>query len=471
MSTKLRSFVDVMALHNRVTGSCHMLVVKLPTNETFKIVVDCGLFREKDCDSYNRDFPFDPSKINFVFVTHNHTDHIGRLPLMVKKGYKKPIYCTPATKVLMPLALKDSCKVLKDVARVTRTKQLYNEEDVNETQALIEEVEFGETKELNSYIKATMFKNGHLLGAAMILIQIQYEDEEGINLLFTGDYNSKNAFFDVPDLPEWVKKLPITVIQESTYGNVDSKEVSPCFKDNIQKKMEEGGTEIIPVFSLGRCQEILKNLREMQDEGTLDRSIPIYCDGSLAIKYTNIYLRDGFGLNDDCLDFLPHGLTYVDEKLREKLLVNPETKIIVTTSGSGSYGPAPIYLQKYIGNPNAEIHFTGFLFEESLGRRLKETAIGEYVKVNGIMVKKMAEIKFTSEFSAHAKADEMIDFLKQFKSLKAVLVNHGETDVKDNFAGRIDEETDAKKVAVLDREYFFRIGPWGIEKSVSTKFL
>ena len=133
MGTKLRCYVDVMALHNDVTGSCNFLVVKMPTNETFRIVVDCGLFQETENDGLNFDFPFDAEKLDCVLVTHNHVDHTGRLPLLVKKGYRGQILCTPATRTLMPLALADSCKVLKDTARRNNKRQLYGEVDVHET--------------------------------------------------------------------------------------------------------------------------------------------------------------------------------------------------------------------------------------------------------------------------------------------------------------------------------------------------
>lgn len=472
MSTKLRTYVDIMDLHNEVTGSCHFLVIKFPNNETAKIVVDCGLFQEKENDSYNRGFPFDADKLDCVLVTHNHVDHTGRLPLLVKQGYRNEIYCTGATKMLMPLALVDSCKVLRDLSRRNNQKQLYSEGDVNECVSQLKAVEYEKTFNIHRFVKATFFKNGHLLGAAMILLQIQYEDEASINLLFTGDINFSNMFFDVDPLPNWVKELPLTVIQESTYGDMDKEEIVPVFKQNVKEKMEIGGTLIVPVFSLGRSQEILKTLHDMQKENMLDSSIPIYFDGKLAIKYTHIYLKDGFGLNDDCLDFLPDNLTYVDEGIRDKILSNTsETKIIVTTSGSGGYGPAPLYFQNYIGNSNTLIHFTGFLFEGSLVRNLRDTPYGDFVKINGLILKKFANVEFTSEFSAHAKADEMINFLNEFKNLKAVLVNHGEIDVKDNFAKRIAEHVKVKNVAVLDRSYFFRVGPYGITKSVPTKFV
>ena len=471
MGSKYRDYVDVMALHNEVTGSLNFLVVKMRTKETFRIAIDCGLFQERENSQYNKEFPFNVKELDYVLVTHNHIDHTGRLPLLVKKQYSGNIYCSKPTEMLLPLALEDSYRVLKDVAKRNNEERLYSEEDVKETVKKVRGVEFGKTIELNRYIKATFFKNGHLLGAALILLQIQYGDEEPINLLFTGDYNNKNVFFPVSELPKWVRELPLTIVQESTYGNMDSSEMIPCFRKNISEKMKKGGTIVIPVFSLGRSQEVLKTLRNMQDTGELDSNIPVYLDGRLAINYTLIYLKENFGFYEDCLDFLPNNTVFVDSSSRQTIVDSKDSKIIVTTSGSGSYGPAPFYLQNYLGDKNALIHFTGYLFEDSLGRRIKETPDGEFVKVGGIVLRKYAQIEFTAEYSAHAKADEMIEFLKKFSNLKAVLVNHGETATKEIFAERIVKEVNVKDVAILDRNYFFRISPWGIAKSLATEFM
>lgn len=478
MGTKLRKYGDIMALHNRVTGSCIQVAIKTPANDGLQVLIDCGMYQENDEEEYNKKLDFNAKNIDYVFVTHNHVDHTGRLPLLIKNGYQGKIYCTQATKVLMPYALDDCCKVFKDISKVTKQKQLYNEEDVFETVAKLEEVEFGQTIELKKQqlnLKVTFLKNGHLLGAAMILLQIQCEDkyneEPPINLLFTGDYNDCNMFFDVPSLPDWVRDLPLTIVMESTYGNSDSNTIEPCFKENISRKMmQDSGTIVVPVFSLGRCQEILKTLRDMQDDGRLDRSIPIYLDGKLAFKYTHIYKKYDKCLKEESRDFLPYDLKFIDDKERWLLMSASDRKIVVTTSGSGSYGPAPIYIQRFITESNALIHFTGFQFKDSLGRRLMTTEKGSDVKVNGMMLTRQADVEYTAEFSAHAKADQLITFLKQFNSLKFILLNHGEPEVKDEFAKRIKRETGLEKVGILERAYFFRVGPFGYVKSISSKF-
>lgn len=145
-------------------------------------------------------------------------------------------------------------------------------------------------------------------------------------------------------------------------------------------------------------------------------------------------------------------------------------KIIVTTSGMGSYGPAQTYIPEYLSRENALIQFTGYTAEGTMGNRLKETKKGETVEVAGIIRKKRAEVEYTTEYSAHAKADEMIEFLKQFKNLKLVLVNHGEIHSKNVFANRIVEEVDTKRVGLLGREYFFRVNSYGLVKTLTTKF-
>ena len=467
---RTRFYADVMAFHPEVTGSLMSIVLKYPDGITSKFIVDCGLFQEREYSEYNKVLPFEADTLDFVLVTHNHIDHTGRLPLLVKNGYNNNIYLTSTTEPFIKLALKDSFNVLKHTAKRDHEKVLYTEEDVNRTLEKVVGCEYNETMQINPRIKVTFLSNGHLLGAAMILVQLSYPGCEDINLLFTGDYNNKNMFFDVLPVPEWVKKLPLTIVQESTYGTMDSTKIECCYKENILQAIKNGKTVITPVFSLGRAQEILYELKTLQQSGRLSKDIPIYLDGKLAIKYTDIYVHGNLDIKDEMKEFLPENLVYVDKLSRPTILKSKDVKFILTTSGMGTYGPAQTYIPEYLARKDALIHFTGFTAEGSLGEKLRSAEKGKTVDVSGLIVIKQADVEYTTEYSAHAKADEMLDFLKQFENIRFILVNHGENAVKEAFAGRIRKNIKVKQVGILGREYFFRIDPYGFVKPLPTKF-
>ena len=470
MGSKERFYVDIMAMNPEVTGSCNLVIVKLPNGETVRFIVDCGLFQEREYEELNQELPFNTEDVNFCLVTHNHVDHTGRIPFMVEKGFYKEIYATETTCKLMPLALYDNLKVLRDVAKRKNVKCLYKEESVEKTIEHLKPCKINETIKIGKYIKVTFLSNGHLLGAASILVQVIYPKYEKINILFSGDYNKKNMFFNVRKIPAWVRRLPLTVIQESTYGNMDTCEIRKCFKENILKCIKENGTVVAPVFSLGRAQEILYELKSMQKSKDLDVEVPIYFDGKLAMKYTNLYLKGELEIKNNMKDFLPENIAFVNKDNREQVLTSKDRKIIVTTSGMGSYGPAQLYIPEYIKRKGALIHFTGYTAEGTLGANLKNAQHGETVEFGGCLLVKRAEVEYTNEYSAHAKSDEMIEFLQQFEDLKLVLINHGETKSKKEFSKKVLNEVNTKDVGILGRSYFFRINPYGLVKTLSTKF-
>lgn len=476
MGNANRFYVDVMALHKEVTGSCIMNIIKFPDGSTKKVLVDCGLFQEMDYFELNKNLPFNARDIDYVIVTHNHVDHTGRLPLLVKCGYSGDIHMSFSTSKLISNALEDSYKVLKNKSKMANEPQLYTDSDVDETLKHVKGHPFEESIWLDDNIKLTFFMNGHLPGAIIVLMQIKYRDSsdkhyENINLLFTGDYHNKNIFFNVTPVAKWVHQLPISIIQETTYGDVDSTEVEYVFQKNILNAVSESKEIVILVFSLGRSQEILYILKTWQDAGLLSKDIPIYLDGKLANRYNHIYLKDGLDNKPECREFLPENYTYVsDYEMRNTIMNDFKPKIILTTSGMGSYGPAQTYLPIYLKRSNALIHFTGYCAEGTLGRRLYNCTKGDKVDVAGLQVRKLADVKFTSEFSAHAKADELIDFLRPFEDINLLLVNHGTSEKKEIYANRVIDELDPKNVGILGRNYFFRIDGYGLVKSLSSKF-
>lgn len=463
-------YVDIMSQNQEVTGSCHLVVTKLPNGETLRIMVDCGLFQEKEHYDDNQKLICKPENLDFVLVTHNHIDHTGRLPLLVRRGYTGNFYTTNITQNLMPLALYDTCRILADLSKGKNIPELYTSRDVAQTIEKTKGCEFNRQIRLSNNATVTFFNNGHLIGAALILLQLSYPGYEDINLLFTGDYNNKNMFFEIEELPLEVRKLPLTIIQESTYGSVDSTEMKVVFEENVAKAIIEKKTVIAPVFSLGRAQEILYVLKRMQQDGRLSTSVPIYFDGKLAFKYTSFYFSYAAELKLKMKDFLPDNLQTVDDAMRMGIIRDRETKIIVTTSGMGSYGPAQTYIPAYLPQKNVLIHFTGYTAEGTLGRLLQNTEKGNTVEALGLILVKRADVQYTNEYSAHAKADEMIDFLKQFENIRMVLVNHGQADVKDQFAKRILSEVDTRNVGILGSGYLFRVNNYGLIKTMGTRF-
>ena len=473
MGRKSTFYVDIMDIHDKVTGSCHLCVVKDQYGENMKFIVDCGMFQEEGGDELNKKIPFNASEVAFCLVTHNHIDHTGRLPFLVQNGFSGNIYATETTCNLLPEALKDSCSIIKSRAKSTGTKPLYSDEDLEKTLSLCKPCAYDSTIHINDHVKVNFFQNAHLPGAAIILVRITSQGNDDINILFTGDYNNKNVFLNDVCIPEWVLELPITIVQESTYGDTDSSEIETCFNDNIIKAVKKEWTIIVPVFSLGRAQEILYRLKQLQEAGEIDKEIPIYLDGKLAIRYTNMYLDGLAGIRKDMLDFLPENLTYVDKILRKTLLSNEDNscKIILASSGMGSYGPARSYIPAYLGNKKALIHFAGYTAVNTMGRRIKDAPYEEIVNVGGLLIKKRATVEYTSEFSAHARANIIIKFLKQFLKVQLIILNHGEPLVKEQLAPRILNEVSAKHVGILSRETLFRIDHFGFVKTIPTKFI
>lgn len=471
MGNRFKLNVDISSKHENVTGSCTVVTIHFPEQKV-KFVVDLGLYQgEEDIDVKNyASLDLKPEEINFVLVTHNHTDHIGRIPLLYRKGYIGETHTTIDTAEMLPLSLEDNEKIIKLNAEESNRKALYGSNDVSETLKNVVKHEFEETFEPYPGVKVTFFMNGHLIGAAMILIQICYEGYEDTNILFTGDYKNENIFFNVNTLPKWVMKLPITIVSESTYGYINSKDATiPVFENNIIEQLKDKNTIMIPVFSLGRAQEVLYKLKCMQDSKILDKDIPIFLDGKLAMKYTALY-QYKLHIKESMKDFIPKNFSFMKNEMRESILKSCGKKIIASTSGMGNHGPAQEYIPKLIEKKDACIHFVGYTAPSTLGYRLINTQPNELVEIGSVVKRKLATVKTTGEFSTHAKRDELVDFYNQFENIRMLLINHGEGPVKESFAKYCKESlNNCKEIAVLGMGYTVRLNAWGLVKTISEK--
>lgn len=477
-NNKANLYVDCASLHDEVTGSCIYCTVRYPNGQKTRFLVDCGLFQEEIYEKKNPNFPFDAKDIDFLLVTHNHIDHIGRIPLLYKKGFKGRTFASVVTAELMPIALQNTANILDaEVKKTSKRKiacnssiplylanqSLYTMNDVENSMDNVIGVNYGIEEKIDEHITATFYKNGHVLGAACILVKIEYPGESPIHLMFSGDYATSNDFFKVEGIDKETLSLPIHVFEESTYGTTSKSNINYAFRDTVLSAIKNNETLLMLLFSFGRNQEIEYQLKLMQDEKLLPISVPIYSDGNLSHSYDEFYLTHPEYL--DIKKFRPKNLRKITtQKERETLVRDKSSKIILTSSGMGNYGPAQFYIPNLINKNNCSIVFGGYCAPGTLGNKLNEVENGDELEINGVTTKKRAKVFTTNEFSSHAKQEDLLSFLEQFTNLKTVLINHGEKDVKDSYLKIVNDRIHPKATELLSSTEYIRIGAYGIIK-------
>lgn len=459
-----RIYVDLIDEKSGVTGTCQLLDMFFPgkvlgadgyTNNIAGMV-DCGSFQGEDNEELlNSSFKFDVEKPEFGILTHGHLDHYGRYPLAIKRGFQGPIFTTYVTKTFLSnVFLEDCLKIETRHAKKLGIEPAYSEYQVYEMINDMVGCAYHKEIKYNDNISIYFFDNGHVPGAAVTLIHLTYPNNEDVNIIISGDYNDHNTFFKVHPLPQWVYELPnLTIIIESTYGTTKLSDLSkPCFIKNVVKALHDSKIVVIPAFSFVRNQEVDYTLKEAQDIGLLDPKYSIYNDGKTSIGCTELFLKDVFKMYPYTKEFLPQHITFVQDKELRKFLKNDSTpKIIVSSSGMGSYGPSQSYIDRFKSNPNALIHATGHLSPTSkLGMMKNSSDIA-------------ALFCETDEFSAHGKVETLKNFIKPFNSenVKSIIVTHGDPSVKNDFAEDL-EETFGINTFVLSSNVKFRITSDGV---------
>lgn len=459
-----RIYVDLIDEKSGVTGTCQLLDMFFPgkvsgvdgyTNNIAGMA-DCGSFQgEDDEELLNSSFKFDVKKPEFGILTHGHLDHYGRYPLAIKKGFQGPIFTTYVTKTfLSSVFLEDCLKIEKRHAKKNDIEPAYSECEVDKMNSYMVGCAYHKEIKYNDNISIYFFDNGHVPGAVVTLIRLTYPDYEDVNIIISGDYNDHNTFFKVKHLPQWVYELPnLTIIIESTYGTTKISDLSkPCFIKNVVKALKNSKIVVVPAFSFVRMQEVDYALKEAQDVGILDSKYPIYNDGKTSIGCTSLFLDGIFKMYPHTKDFLPQNLTFVQDKELRKFLKHDSTpKIIVSSSGMGSYGPSQSYIDHFKTNPDALIHATGHVSPTSKLGMLKENP-----DIAAILCD-------TDEFSAHGKVETLKNFIKPFnpENVKSIIVTHGESSVKNDFAEDL-EETFGINTFVLSSNVRFRITSDGV---------
>jgi metallo-beta-lactamase family protein len=410
-----------------VTGANFLL--ELTGAMSQKILVDCGLFQgSRVADERNRaPFPYDPKAIDALFITHAHLDHIGRIPSLVRAGFRGVIYSTPPTKDIADLSLIDSLGVLTKESTHNQLPPLYEEADVRAALALWKTVDYHQVLTLGQ--TTVVAKNaGHILGSAM------YEFTwEGKKIVFTGDLgNSPVSLIREGEVLTDANYL----VMESVYGDRNHEtetETQNKLEEVIENTMRAGGTLMIPAFSIERTQEVLHAIQKMMVQSRIP-VVPVFLDSPLAIAVTKVYKKYHAYLksevtgeqktNGELFQFpqLQRCLTSDESKLIAR---HPERKIIIAGSGMSNGGRILHHEKRYLPDPRSTLLLVGYQVPGSLGRILQEGA--KQVTIHGETVPVRAKVVTLSGYSAHRGSDDLLAFVEPTAdSLKKVFVVMGE---------------------------------------------
>lgn len=455
-----------------VTGSCHLL-----TSGEHKILLDCGQFQGgKAQDALNYDkFPFEPSEIECVVLSHAHIDHCGRLPLLTKRGFEGKIYCTDATADLLSVMLKDSAYIHEketewknrkaERAGREQVEPLYTIEDAEKTLSLVSPILYDQQIEINPDMKIVFNDAGHILGSAITELWVTEDDKES-KIVFSGDLGMEGR----PILrdPTYIKKADY-VIMETTYGNRIHKELGSGVEKLIEiilNTTRRGGNVVIPSFAVGRTQELIYELNRFYDSNNeyrkeLDK-IFVYIDSPMATTATEIFRRNAQVFDEETREYILKGDNPLEfknlkftrsSKESQDLNFNKEPKIIISASGMCEAGRIRHHLKHNLWNPKNSIVFVGYQGQGTLGRSLVEgikmvTLFGEEIQVN-------AEIHNLEGFSGHADQNGLFAWLAHFEQKpKQIFLVHGEEESKKDFAKLVNEKLSYEPIVVMGNSEF-----------------
>lgn len=485
MGQKANMYLDYEVMHDEVTGSGIYCTLRLPDKE-IKFLVDFGQFQEKDYIYRNNLLCFDPKELSYVFLTHIHTDHCGRIPMLYKNGYKNKIYTTNISKRLLSVSLDNTCEILNNSKK--EYNPIYNKKDLDITYKNTCGYEYNTLIKLSENISIMFLGNGHLFGASCIYMNFSYKNEKDINVIFSGDYSSRNVFFEVPEIPKFILNSPVTITQEATYGATKTSEIEYTLLNNVKQAIRENKSILFPAFSIGRYQEAEYFVKCLQDEHIIPKRYKVYLDGVMPHEYNEKLEKIKNLFKPNSKNYTPYKaykvVTNIEEfskkskkflqkkknkKLkvatREKVINSTDPKIVISSSGMGSFGPSYEYITKWLSRSDVLIQFLGYMAEGTLGRMLQEISFGEnYTTQNEQIIIKKADVKFTNETSSHAKQDELLEFLNKFNKINCLFINHGNAHCKNEYAKVAKQNTNAKNVIVLNSKEIYRIGAYGFIK-------
>jgi metallo-beta-lactamase family protein len=429
-----------------VTGSMHLVEVN-----GRRYLLDCGLYqgRRREAAERNSVFPFAPSSIDAVILSHAHIDHSGNLPTLAKRGYAGPVYATPATADLCDPMLRDSAflqekdaeflnkrllrrKALKADAGNGEVHPLYTVEDAESALKLFRPVPVYTPKPLDPALSYEAYDAGHILGSTAILLHY-HENGKRIRVVYSGDVGRPNqAILRDPDALPHADYL----IMESTYGDrlhKDPDAVAGKLADAINRTCQRGGKIIVPAFAVGRTQQLVVLLHELVNQQRIP-SIPVFVDSPLAIEATRVFQKHTECYDAETREYLLEGedpfgfknLRYVRDAAESKALNDLRGPfIIISASGMCEAGRILHHLKNNIEDPRNTVLITGFMAENTLGRKIVDKL--PEVPIFGEPVRLRAEVVKLNELSGHADQRELVRWVRPMAGgLKKIFLVHGE---------------------------------------------
>ena len=442
--------IKILGAGKTVTGSCYSISTKEE-----KILVDCGMFQGgKEMERLNyEDFKFNPREYDALILTHAHLDHCGRIPKLVRNGFKGKIYATASTKELAFIIMMDSANIAKNDTEnenkrraqqgLPPRKPLYSEYDVKSTMKLFRVVSYGEDIKITKNILARFYNAGHILGAGSIQIKIKEGNGKRI-ISFSGDLGQRESII-VRNADPIIKSDYVFI--ESTYGD----RLHPAIPDRekeliriINESYKKGGKLMIPSFAVERAQEIIYCIGQFQEKGLIPK-MKVYLDSPMAMKATEVFSKHREEYNNSVVKAIKNdkdvfsfpNLIYTRKTEESKALNNiKEPCIIIAGNGMCSAGRIKHHIRNSIDNEKNTLLFVGFQVQGTLGYWIKNGQ--KRVRLLGVEMDVRAKIESIEGFSAHADYNELIEWLNNFSPKpKKVFITHGEEKQIDAFSKRI----------------------------------
>ncbi len=420
-----------------------------------RVLVDCGLFQGlKELRERNwQEPPFDPRSLNAVLITHAHIDHTGYLPRLVKQGFHGPVYCSRGTAELLKILLPDSGRLQEEDAdfrnrhNLTKHKPalpLYTEKDAYASLEMLESVaNTGEMLEVAPGIRAGFRIAGHILGSSLVLLEL---DHVGRRVLFSGDL----GHYDQPIIRDPVPPPPCDyLLVESTYGDRlhDPEDPKVALARIINDAAGRNAPVLIPAFAVGRTQEIVYLIRELEDEKAIP-VLPVSVDSPMAAATTAVYSRRTEEQDEEYASVLrqkrhplrTHSMITASSRQESKKLNDAEgARVIISASGMMTGGRVLHHAMRLVPNPEATVVFVGYQAAGTTGRRIQD---GEpEVKIMGQWIPVRCRIAKIGGFSAHADWGEVLKWLEGMESgvPSRTFLTHGEPEAANAMAGHIKE--------------------------------